>query len=94
MKKKKTITAIGIILTLLLLLSISTGIFDYFRVYSAEKPIFKISVTADDGGSGIYYGLGYQIEITGNFMPADPIPGIKYVKYSILGIPIEEIAFE
>ena len=47
-----------------------------------------------DGGSGKYYGLGYQIEIKGNFMPEDPIPGIKYVQYSILGIPIKEIHFE
>ena len=59
-----------------------------------EKPIFTIPLTTDDGGSGTYYGLGYQIELKGNFMPEDPILGIKYVKYSILGITVEEIDFE
>ncbi|WP_249028827.1 hypothetical protein [Tannockella kyphosi] len=94
MNTKKTIKIVGVMLGFLLILSIRTGIFDYFRVYSAEKPIFTIPVTADDGGSGTYYGLGYQIEIKGNFMPEEPIPGIKYVEYSILGIPVKEIAFE
>lgn len=94
MKKTKTAKIIAIILSLFLLLSIGTGIFDFIRVYSAEKPIFTMPITADDGGSGTYYGLGYQIEIKGNFMPEDPIPGVKYVKYSVLGITIEEIAFE
>ena len=94
MKKKKTIKVLVAILGLLLLLSIGSGTFDYFRIYSAEKPIFTIPVTSDDGGSGTYYGLGYQIEIKGNFMPDDPIYGIKYAKYSILGIPIEDIVFE
>ena len=93
MKKKKTIKIVGIILGLLLIFSIGTGTFDYFRVYSAEKPIFTIPLTTDDGGSGTYYRLGYQIELKRNFMPEDPIPGIKYVKYSILGITVEEIAF-
>lgn len=94
MKKKKTIKAVGIILGLLLVLSIGTGTIDYFRVHNAEKPIFTIPITADDGGSGIYYGLGYQIEIKGNFMPEDPTSGIKYVEYSILGITTKEIVFE
>ncbi len=94
MKKKKTIRIVGIILGVLLLLSVGSGTFDYFRVYSAEKPIFTIAVTADNGGTGTYYGLGYQIEIKGNFMPEDPIAGIKYVKYSVLGTSIEEIVFE
>ncbi|MFI3227729.1 MAG: hypothetical protein R3Y09_10045 [Clostridia bacterium] len=94
MKKRKIINKIAITLSLFLFLSIATGIFDYFRVYSAEKPIFTIPVTADDGGSGTYYGLGYQIEIKGNFMPEDPISGVKYVEYAVLGIPIEEIVFE
>ena len=93
---KKTVRIISIIIIVLVFLVISTGIIDFFRVNKAEKPIFIIASSdmKKDGGSGKYYGLGYQIEIKGNFMPEDPIPGIKYVQYSILGIPIKEIHFE
>ena len=93
---KKTVRIISIIIVVLVFLAISTGIIDFFRVTKAEKPIFIIASSdmKKDGGSGKYYGLGYQIEIKGNFMPEDPIPGIKYVQYSILGIPIKEIHFE
>ena len=93
---KKIVRIISIIIVVLVFLAISTGIIDFFRVTKAEKPIFIIASSdmKKDGGSGKYYGLGYQIEIKGNFMPEDPIPGIKYVQYSILGILIKEIHFE
>lgn len=94
MKKNKAIKITGIILGLLLFLSISTGIFDFLRVNSARKPIFTIAITGDDGGSGTYYGLGYKIELDGNFMPEDNSPGIKYVNYSVLGITSTEIIFK
>ncbi len=92
--KKKVIKVVAIILAVLILAIVGTGVFDYFRVRRAEKPIFTIPITADDGGTGTYYGLGYSIEIKGNFMPEDPLPGVKYYKYSILGIPVEETFFE
>ncbi len=94
MKNKKIFKTIGIVLLSILFISISTGIINFFMVKSAQKPIFAIPVTADDGGSGTYYGLAHTIEIKGNFMPEDPIPSIKYVHFSVLGITIEEIFFE
>ncbi|KUO52353.1 MAG: hypothetical protein APF76_04780 [Desulfitibacter sp. BRH_c19] len=46
-------------------------IVDYRQVcHNFEKPIVAIPIqTADDGGSGIYKGLGYSFNIKGNFMP-------------------------
>lgn len=36
---------------------------DYSRCSNFKEPIFvKSGVTADDGGSGIYYGLGYKVK--------------------------------
>jgi len=37
---------------------------DYSRCSQFKEPIFVIAgVTADDGGSGTYYGLGYKVKI-------------------------------
>ena len=71
---RKTTKIINAIIVVFTFLAISTGIIDFFRVYKAEKPIFIIASSdlKKDGGSGKYYGLGYQIEIKGNFMPEDP----------------------
>lgn len=85
-KRKKLIR---IILTIILVLCVGTGIFDWFRVKSFEKPIFTTSITADDGGSGTYYGLGYSINIKGNFLPEDELPGVTHFEYYIFGILID-----
>jgi len=40
---------------------------DYVRCSSFMEPVFVIAgQTADDGGSGIYYGLGYKVKIEKN----------------------------
>ncbi len=37
---------------------------DYFRCASLRAPLFVVpGITADDGGSGTYIGLGYTVEI-------------------------------
>ena len=39
---------------------------DYYRCAKLEKPLFAIGLhTADDGGSGLYRGLGYSVKIDG-----------------------------
>ena len=39
---------------------------DYYRCAKLEKPLFAMGInTADDGGSGLYQGLGYSVEIDG-----------------------------
>lgn len=38
---------------------------DYARTMSLKEPIFAVppTVTADDGGSGAFRGLGYTVEV-------------------------------
>ena len=57
---KRGLKAICVILILVAIWSAVTVI-DYRRVcHSFQKPIFSIGTeTQDDGGSGIYKGLGY-----------------------------------
>lgn len=55
---------IRIIIILLVLWAIIFCI-DYSRCSNFKEPIFAIpTVTADDGGSGTYYGLGYKVKVT------------------------------
>lgn len=55
---------------------------DLFRLHSFKMPIFaRLSVTADDGGSGTYKGLGWRIELEGNFLPEDELPGVTKFEY-------------
>ena len=42
------------------------------------------TATADDGGSGTYKGLGWRIEIKGNFMPEDELPGITQYEFYLM----------
>ena len=58
--KKIVITAL---ITLIILWAIIFFI-DYSRCSDFKEPIFVVAgVTADDGGSGTYYGLGYKVEM-------------------------------
>ena len=63
---KKVKILITIVLSIILLWGIIIGI-DYFRCSNLKMPIFVIpGETADDGGSGTYYGLGYSVEVEKN----------------------------
>lgn len=80
---------IVIIISVLLLVILSFGITDFFRVNQFEKPIFCILTNgASDGGSGKYIGLGYSFDIKGNFMPEDEFPGVTCYTYKIMGIEV------
>lgn len=46
--------------------------------------------TFDDGGSGTYYGVGYSIEIKGNFLGGEELSGVIYYKYSLFGVLVSE----
>ena len=56
-----------IIISIFVLLLVLWGVIffiDYSRCSNFKEPIFVFSgVTADDGGSGTYYGLGYKVKI-------------------------------
>ena len=55
-----------IVLTLIVLWGIIFGI-DYYMCANCKMPIFvRARETADDGGSGTYYGLGYRVEVKKN----------------------------
>ncbi len=61
MKKKTVIIAISV----LVILWCAVFVTDYVRCSSLKEPLFVIAkgTTADDGGSGIYQGLGYSVEV-------------------------------
>lgn len=61
--KKSVKILIGVIITLILLWGIVFSV-DFFRCRNFKMPIFVVAgKTADDGGSGIYYGLGYKVNV-------------------------------
>jgi len=63
---KKIKLVITIALSLILFWGMIFAI-DYFRCSNLKTPIFVIpGDTADDGGSGTYYGLGYSVEVEKN----------------------------
>lgn len=65
MNKKLKVLLI-IVLSLILLWGVLFAI-DYFRCSNLKMPIFVIpGETADDGGSGTYYGLGYSVDVEKN----------------------------
>ena len=65
MNKKSKVLLI-IVLSLILLWGVIFAI-DYLRCSNLKMPIFVIpGETADDGGSGTYYGLGYSVEVEKN----------------------------
>ncbi len=78
-----------VVLAIILLLIAFCGIYDYRRISSFEKPIFTLSQTADDGGSGDYYGIFYSVNLSGELR--DGSYYISQYVYSILGIEIANI---
>ena len=77
-----------VILAVLLLLSV-IGVTDLARVYYFEKPVFaRLVESMDDGGSGLYRGIGYSIRLQGNFLPEDEFPGVTRYEYRVFGILI------
>ena len=59
--------SLKIVISIIAILIVLWGIIfftDYLRCSNFKEPIFVVAgVTADDGGSGTYYGLGYKVKI-------------------------------
>ena len=91
MKKQITTKTVIILVIVLMIWSIIT-IVDYKQVcHNFEKPVFAIpEITEDDGGSGIYKGLGYSYDIKGNFMPEDEFPDVTHAKFYLFGKHVKE----
>lgn len=61
---KKKVKIILIIVGLFVILWGTTFTTDYIRSSSLKEPLFVVPVvTADDGGSGTYQGIGYTVEV-------------------------------
>lgn len=55
---------------------------DFIRCSCFMMPVFVVAgETADDGGSGIYYGLGYQVKVEKNISAEDGPELIKVEMY-------------
>jgi len=87
--KKKIIILIAVVVLLMSWISIAYS--DYADVaISFDKPQFCIStMTADDGGSGKYIGLGYSFEIDGH-LDVDSGFEVDSYTYKIFGITIKQ----
>ena len=63
--------------------------FNILRLSNGLMPIITIPCgTADDGGSGIYVGLGYMFEIDVHIHPDHPSPIVDSFNVYIVGFPI------
>jgi len=61
---KKSLKIIACIVVILIVIWGIIFFIDYSRCSNFKEPIFVVAgVTADDGGSGTYYGLGYKVEM-------------------------------
>jgi hypothetical protein len=80
-------------LCVLALLAVGVAGTDYRQTMGRfEKPVFaRCRIGFDDGGSGTYRGIGYSIEIKGNFMPEDEFPGVTSAKFRVLGIKVSAV---
>ena len=87
--KKKIILLIAIVIMLVSWASVAYS--DYADVaISYDKPKFCIStMTADDGGSGKYIGLGYSFDIDGHLENNGKYEVDTYT-YKIFGITIKQ----
>jgi hypothetical protein len=82
----KTKRILAILLTIVLLWA-AVVLSEYRQVcHNFNRPNFTIPIrTVDDGGSGVYAGLGYSFVIKGNFMPEDEFPGVTQAKFYMFG---------
>ena len=59
-----------VVISILVILIVLWGVIffiDYSRCSQFKEPIFVVAgETADDGGSGTYYGLGYKVKMEKN----------------------------
>ena len=87
--KKKIIFLIAVVVLLVLWLSIAYS--DYADVaISFDKPQFCISMmTADDGGSGKYVGLGYSFDLDGH-LDVDNGFEVDSYTYKIFGLTVRQ----
>ncbi|MCG8484133.1 MAG: hypothetical protein MJA31_12540 [Clostridia bacterium] len=92
MKKKNAVKiAISICIVVVLVIT-AMGTIDYQKtMHNFEKPMFAQVVNgADDGGSGNYVGIGYNIDIHGE-LDIEYGYVIHSAQFSIFGIKVHYI---
>ena len=83
--RSRMLAALG----LCILLWAAAVLTDCARCRALREPLFVVpGVTADDGGSGTYRGLGYAFAITGRFLPEEQDPGVTAYEAWIFHIPV------
>ena len=81
-KGKKIVIAILAVLVLWMCI----GITDFALVHNYRRPLFCICTESmQDGGSGLYSGLGYSFYIEGNFMPEEQNRGVTSYRGYVFG---------
>lgn len=82
-KSKKFVAIVTLVIVWMTMFTI-----DFVRVSQFEKPAFCVLVDGvDDGGSGTYIGLGYTVEIEGDFVTEDQaLRGVTEYDMKLLGI--------
>lgn len=84
--KRKTKKRIAAALAALAVLWGAMFATDYVRCTSLKEPLFVTAkgVTADDGGSGTYQGLGYTVEVE-KYLDADCGVCVRSVEMRMFG---------
>ena len=91
--KPTQIGRVGIVILVIFAVWVAIGTADFIAVSCGVKPLFSFPLgTADDGGSGMYYGLGYAFDIEGHFMPDDESYGVRSFDYYLFGWNVLHIA--
>ena len=86
MKRRRVIIIVAVIAAALLLLSFGVNA---AYLSNGMKPAMAIEWnTADDGGSGMYYGFGCAFRVKVRLTPDSPKPTVTAYNAYILGIPV------
>lgn len=83
MKRKNKLILILVLIAIIAIL-ITLPVIDYFRVHGFEMPLFCIKSDNDYDDTITYIGIGYKIDIRGNFNPSDEYPGITEYHYYLM----------
>lgn len=82
---KKIGKIVLILVLVLILLWAAMAVTDFIRCGSLKQPLFTVPVeTADDGGSGVYRGLGYRVRVRGH-LDAEAGFVLEYTEFSVGG---------
>lgn len=83
---KKALKVILSVLGIVIVLWLAVFATDYAMTMKLKEPIFAVppSITADDGGSGAFRGLGYTVEVE-KYLDAEYGTKIVSVEMKLLG---------